>query len=144
MILRRSTGRLGGMSFAAHLFVQSSPGSIDTRNILSVCQEGEVVNRTLLREMLGYFIDENRRRLATLTQALDAGERQTFRQTAHALRGSAAMLGAGRLHDLAWGLELDGADTDLPTLQLAVTRLQAEFDAVVTSLHNAHPDALTD
>jgi HPt (histidine-containing phosphotransfer) domain-containing protein len=132
------------MGFAAHPFVQSSPGSIDIRNILSVCQEGEVLNRALLREMLGYFIDENRRRLAALLQALEAGERQTFRQTAHALRGSAAMLGAGRLHDLAWGLELDGADTDLQTLRLAVTKLNAEFDAVVSSLHTAHPDALTD
>jgi len=132
------------MSFATHPFVRSSPGSIDTRNLLSVCQEGEVLNQTLLREMLGYFIDENRRRLATLAQALEAGERQTFRQTAHALRGSAAMLGAGRLHDLAWGLELDGADTDLQTLQCAVTRLNVEFDAVVNSLHHAHPDALTD
>jgi HPt (histidine-containing phosphotransfer) domain-containing protein len=132
------------MGFAAHPFVQSSPGSIDTRNILSVCHEGEVLNRTLLREMLGYFIDENRRRLVTLNQALEAGERQSFRQTAHALRGSAAMLGAGRLHDLAWGLELDGADSDLQTLQQGVARIEAEFAAVVTALHLAHPDALTD
>ena len=101
------------MSFATHPCVQSAPGSIDTRNILSVCCEGEVLNRTLLREMLGYFIDENRRRLVTLSHAVDSGERDTLRQTAHALRGSAAMLGAGRLHDLAWGLELDGADSDL-------------------------------
>jgi HPt (histidine-containing phosphotransfer) domain-containing protein len=124
--------------------VRSAPGAIDTRNILSVCQDGEVLNQTLLREMLGYFIDENRRRLVTLAQALEAGERHTFRQTAHALRGSAAMFGAGRLHDLAWGLDLDGADSDLSTLQDAVARVAFEFDAVVTSLHNAHPDALAD
>jgi histidine phosphotransfer protein HptB len=133
-----------GMSFAAHPCVQSAPGSIDTRNILSVCREGEVLNRTLLREMLGYFIDENRRRLVTMSQAVDSGERDRLRQTAHALRGSAAMLGAGRLHDLAWGLELDGADSDLQALAHAITRLRAEFEAVVTSLHHAHPDALTE
>jgi HPt (histidine-containing phosphotransfer) domain-containing protein len=132
------------MGFAPHPFVQSSPGAIDTRNILSICHDGDVLNRTLLREMLGYFIDENRRRLITLTQALEAGERHTFRQTAHALRGSAAMLGAGRLHDLAWGLEMDGADSDLPTLQHAVARVGVEFDAVLTSLQIAHPDALAD
>jgi len=122
--------------------VRSSPGAIDTGNLLSVCREGEVLNRTLLREMLGYFIDENRRRMATLTQAVSVGDRQLLSRTAQALRGSAAMLGAGRLHDLAWGIELDGADSDLQTLQQAVVRLAGEFDAVVTSLRNTHPDAV--
>jgi HPt (histidine-containing phosphotransfer) domain-containing protein len=124
--------------------VQSAPGSIDTKNILSVCREGEMLNQALLREMLGYFIDENRRRMAMLAAAVESGHRDTLRQTAHAVRGSAAMLGAGRLHDLAWSLELDGADSDLQTLADAITRLQAEFDAVVLSLRHAHPDALTD
>ena len=132
------------MRFAAHPFVQSAPGSIDTKNILSVCREGNVVNRVLLREMLGYFVDENRRRMATLAAAVESGQRETLRQTAHAVRGSAAMLGAGRLHDLAWSLELDGGDSDLQSLAYAITRLHAEFDAVVISLRQAHPEALTD
>ncbi len=124
--------------------MQSSPGSIDTTNILSVCREGEVLNRALLREMLGYFLDENRRRMATLAQAVEAGQRETLRHTAHALRGSAAMLGAGRLHDLAWGLELDATDTDQQTLAHAVIRLRDEFAAVVCSLRHAHPEAWVD
>jgi HPt (histidine-containing phosphotransfer) domain-containing protein len=124
--------------------MKSTPGAIDTRNLLSVCRDGETPNQALLREMLSYFIDENRRRVSAMAHAVATGERETLRQTAHALRGSAAMLGAGRLHDLAWGLELDGADSDLQTLGNAIGRLQVEFDAVVSSLRDAHPDALTD
>jgi HPt (histidine-containing phosphotransfer) domain-containing protein len=124
--------------------MKSTPGAIDTRNLLSVCWDGETPNQALLREMLSYFIDENRRRVTTMAHAVAAGERETLRQTAHAMRGSAAMLGAGRLHDLAWGLELDGKDSDLQTLENAIGRLQVEFDAVVSSLRDAHPDALTD
>jgi HPt (histidine-containing phosphotransfer) domain-containing protein len=124
------------------LVVRSSPGAIDTGNLLSVCREGEVLNRTLLREMLGYFIDENRRRRATLIQAVTVGDRQLLSRTAQALRASAAMLGAGRLHDLAWGIELDSADSDLQTLQQAVARLAGEFDAVVVSLRLAHSDVI--
>ncbi|HUE86613.1 MAG TPA: Hpt domain-containing protein [Vicinamibacterales bacterium] len=124
--------------------MQSSPGSVDIRNILSVCRVGEALNRGLLRELLGYFIDENQRRMATLTQAVDAGNRDTLRHVGHAVRGSAAMLGAGRLHDLAWCLELDAAETDLTALRGAVDALGVELDAVVTALHNAHPEAWTD
>jgi two-component system sensor histidine kinase/response regulator len=128
------------MSFATHPFVRSSPGAIDTSNILSVCQDGEVLNRALLREILGYFIDENQRRMATLAEAIDAGQRDVLRQTAHAITGSAAMVGAGRLHDLAWSLEMDAAE-DLSTLRIAVNILHSELDAVVASLHAAHPEA---
>jgi HPt (histidine-containing phosphotransfer) domain-containing protein len=135
---------VAGMSFATHQFVQSSPGSIDTRNILSVCHKGEVFNQALLREMLGYFVDENRRRMTSLAQAVEEGQRETLRHTAHAVRGSAALFGAGRLHDLAWGLALDATATDQQMLAHAVTSLRVEFAAVVCSLRHAHPEAWVD
>jgi HPt (histidine-containing phosphotransfer) domain-containing protein len=121
--------------------MDSSPGSIDTRNILSVCQSGDTLNRALLREMLGYFIYENERRMVTSQRAVRDGDREALRQVAHAVRGSAAMLGAGRLHDLAWSLELDALTSELAELARAVSRLQRELDAVVAALHRAHPEA---
>jgi HPt (histidine-containing phosphotransfer) domain-containing protein len=132
------------MSFATHLYVKSTSGAIDTRNLLSVCQEGEILNQALLREMLGYFIDENRRRMLTMAHAVATGQRETLRQTAHAVRGSAAMLGAGRLHDLAWGVELDAEQSDMATLDQAVAKLDAEFIVVLAALHQAHPEAWLD
>ncbi len=131
------------MSFAAHPFVRYSPGAIDTSNVISVCRDGEILNRALLREMLDYFVTENERRMATLAEAVAAGQRKVVRDTAHAITGSAAMLGAGRLHDLAWSLEMDAED-DLSTLLTAVNTLHTEFGAVVASIHAAHPEAWTD
>ena len=125
-----------------HTAMDSSPGSIDTRNIVSVCQSGETVDRDMLREMLGYFIDENERRMIASQEAVVNGDRVLLRQLAHAMRGSAAMIGAGRLHDLAWSLEMDADSTPLPMLARAVNSLRLELDAVVAALRKAHSDAL--
>ena len=124
--------------------MDSAPGSIDTRNIVSVCQSGDTVDRALLREMLGYFIDENERRMTTSQRAVVSGDREALRQLAHAIRGSAAMLGAGRLHDLAWSLEMDATNSELSVLARAVNRLRLELDAVVAALRKAHPEAWTE
>jgi HPt (histidine-containing phosphotransfer) domain-containing protein len=91
--------------------------------------------------MLGYFVDENERRIVSAQYAVVSGDRETLRQLAHAMRGSAAMLGAGRLHDLAWSLEMDAATTELQALARAVNTIRLELDAVVAALHRAHPEA---
>jgi HPt (histidine-containing phosphotransfer) domain-containing protein len=121
--------------------MHSFPGSIDTRNLLSVCQNGDSLNRGLLREMLDYFIQENERRLVSSKEAVETANRESLRQVAHALRGSAAMLGAGRLHDIAWGLEMDALTSELAALGDAVKALGEELDAVIASLRQAHPEA---
>jgi HPt (histidine-containing phosphotransfer) domain-containing protein len=121
--------------------MESAPGSIDTRNILSVCHSGDTVDHELLREMLGYFIDENERRIVGSQEAVVSGDRESLRQLAHAMRGSAAMLGAGRLHDLAWSLEMDADRHDLQLLARSVNTLRLELDAVVTALRRTHPEA---
>jgi HPt (histidine-containing phosphotransfer) domain-containing protein len=132
------------MRFAAQPFVKSTPGSIDIRNIVSVCRDGDTLNLPLLREMLGQFIDENRRRMQTLAEAVEAGDRNAVGQQAHAVLGSAAMLGAGRLHDLSWSLVLDAKDNGLSALRLSVVALREELEAVVRALHAAHPEAWTE
>ena len=143
--LPRIAGVCQGMSLAAQPFAMDSyPGSIDTRDLVSVCRVGEGLDRALLREMLGYFIDENQRRMARSAEAVETGNRETLRQVAHAVRGSAAMLRAGRLHDLAWGLELDAVTSDIPQLRLSLDALRTELDAVVTSLYRVHPEAWND
>jgi HPt (histidine-containing phosphotransfer) domain-containing protein len=121
--------------------MDSAPGSIDTRNLLSVCQSGNSLDRLLLREMLGYFIDENERRVVASQEAVVSGDREVLRQVAHAMRGSAALFGAGHLHDLAWSLEMDADRSDLKTLARDVSKLRIEFDSVVAALRKAHPEA---
>jgi HPt (histidine-containing phosphotransfer) domain-containing protein len=124
--------------------MDSAPGSIDISNIVDVCRSGESLDRALLREMLGYFIHENQRRMATSLEAVEAGNREALRQLAHAVRGSAAMLGAGRLHDLAWSLELDAASSDIADLRRSVVALRSELETVVSNLYKAYPEARGD
>ena len=119
-------------------------GSIDTSNLLSVCRAGDALDRALLREMLDCFIVENARRLTLARQAVDRGDREELRQIVHAIRGSAAMLGAGRLHDLAWHIELDAHRSDLSALSRSVDGVGGELDLVIANLQKAHPEAWTE
>jgi HPt (histidine-containing phosphotransfer) domain-containing protein len=136
-----STANQGTAIAAQPLRMDSAPGSIDTRNIVSVCQSGDMIDRALLREMLGYFIDENERRMTNSQEAVVNGDREGLRQLAHAMRGSAAMLGAGHLHDLLWSLEMDAEHSELQTLARAVAKIRQELDEVVKALRKAHPEA---
>lgn len=124
--------------------MQSAPGSIDTRQILDVCAVEGRVDRLLLRELLGYFVDENARRLDACAAALARGDRRALRDLAHAVRGSAALFGAGRLYDLAWALEQDAGIDGLTVLGSAIGNLRGEYDRVVDALRRAHPDAWID
>jgi hypothetical protein len=54
------------------------------------------------------------------------------------------MLGAGRLHDLAWSLEMDAATSELGELARAVNKLRLELDAVVRALRQTHSDIWID
>lgn len=119
----------------------TTPGSVDTTNILSVCRSGDELDEALLKEILGYFVDENHRRILHAAQAVNAPDREALRQIAHAVRGSAAMLGAGRLHDLATAIEHNAFADDVDLLRRAVTDLSVEFAAVLAALRARHPDA---
>jgi HPt (histidine-containing phosphotransfer) domain-containing protein len=119
----------------------SDSGSIDTTNLLAVCRSGDSFDDALMRELISHFVDQNRRRMDDAVTAVHAGNRDAVRQIAHAVRGSAALLGAGRLHDLAYAIE-HGAPAELPELQAAVAAMDHEFAAVLSSLHTRYPDAM--
>ena len=116
-------------------------GSIDTTNLLQVCRSGDAVDVTLLRELLGYFVDANRDRMQEAARAAGVESRAELRDIAHAVRGSAALLGARRLEDLARVIERDALTSDAGCLSTAVAALQAEFSAVLTTIQQRHPEA---
>lgn len=126
------------------ILMRSEPGAIDTSDILSVCRNGGSLNRALLKEILGYFVAENRHRIEQANRAARAADRETLCQVAHAVKGSAALVGAGRLHDLARAIEYDALPGELRALSAAVAALKDEFSAVLQSLRSCHPDALSD
>jgi HPt (histidine-containing phosphotransfer) domain-containing protein len=123
--------------------MRSHPGAIDLSNLEAVCQNGESFNTALLRELVGHFVEQNRRRLDQASDAIDAGNREALRDLAHAVKGSAALLGAGRLHDLAFSLEHRAEPGELPELKSAIARLNGEFNAVLHALRQRHPNSLS-
>jgi HPt (histidine-containing phosphotransfer) domain-containing protein len=122
--------------------MRSHRGAIDLSNIEAVCQTGNSFNTALLRELLGHFVQQNRERLEQASNAVAAGNREALRDLAHAVKGSAALLGAGRLHDLAFSLEHRAEPGPLPELKSAVNRLNGEFKAVLHALRARHPKSL--
>lgn len=119
--------------------MRSAPGSIDTRDIVSICSANGVCDMALLQEILGHFIRDNQRRMDIATTAVQSHDRQGLRQVAHSVSGSAAMIGAGRLHDLAWSLEQDAASSEVSALHSAVAAMHDEFAHVLSALKAAHP-----
>src|SRR5262245_59584669 len=123
--------------------MRSHPGAVDLRNLEAVCQSGESFNTALLHELVGHFVEQNRRRLDLASQAIDAGNRVAVADLAHAVKGSAALLGAGRLHDLAFSLEHRARPGELKELRSAVARLNGEFRAVLHALRARHPNSVS-
>jgi HPt (histidine-containing phosphotransfer) domain-containing protein len=73
---------------------------------------------------------------------VSAGNREALRDLAHAVKGSAALIGAGRLHDLAFILEHRARPGELHELQAAVATLSGEFSAVLHAIRARHPESL--
>ena len=122
--------------------MRSHPGSVDLSNLEAVCQNGGTFNAALMKELVGHFVDQNRRRLDLASAAISAGDREALRDLAHAVKGSAALLGAGRLHALAFALEHRAEPGDPGELQSAVATLNGEFSAVLHAIRQRHPDSL--
>ena len=124
--------------------MRAEPGSVDISQVLSVCRSGESLDSALLKELLGHFVTQNRRRMAAASEAVHGGDRPALREIAHAVTGSAALMGATRLRELASTIEHQAVPGDINLLRAAVHALNREFAAVIAVLRERHPDVLTD
>lgn len=109
-------------------------------DLLRVCHAGDHVNDALLKEMLGLFIADNGRRIDLAQQAAKRGDHLALRGAIHAIKGSAALIGATRLRDLAGDLELRVVSGTARNTESATEIMREEFAAVVKTLHSLYPD----
>src|SRR5215218_1769037 len=123
--------------------MRSHPGAVDLSNLEAVCQGDTAFDTSLLTELIGHFVEQNRRRLEQALDATRDGNRPGLRDLAHAVKGSAALLGAGRFHALAFALEHNAEMADWPDLRAAVATLAVEFDAVLNAVRARHPETLS-
>lgn len=96
-------------------------------------------NSQVYRRVLSLFLGTHAQDHQALTDALTSGGGEPLRQRAHAIKGAAATLGAFRIRDRAFAVEM-GVRADLPAEEVAllVEQLQAEMVALARNLrrHN--------
>jgi two-component system sensor histidine kinase/response regulator len=116
------------------------PGRVQLDDLLAVCRAGDHINRELLKEMLALFIEDNRRRVDLAIAAADSGDRLELRSAVHAIKGSAALVGAAHLRDLASDIELRVVQGNVDNVAASTQSLRTEFDAVAATLRSLYPD----
>jgi HPt (histidine-containing phosphotransfer) domain-containing protein len=116
-------------------------GAIDPTDLLAVCRAGSATNHDLLYEILGHFVRQNGDRMTQVMTALETADRVKVAQIAHAIKGSAAMVGAGYLAQLANRIEVDAAAGSPALLVNDVSAMRDEFAAVVRTLRAQYPAA---
>jgi HPt (histidine-containing phosphotransfer) domain-containing protein len=105
---------------------------IDVRRLRDSLTEAGVP--AVFRELVNVFLHETPDRLATLRQAVVAGDRRTMKFVAHTLKGTSGYLGARGLSQIC--LELEGVSATAPPgagLPL-LDALDAEFVRVRAAL----------
>jgi HPt (histidine-containing phosphotransfer) domain-containing protein len=88
----------------------------------------------LIDKLTGLFEKSSRERAAALEAFLMAGDRKQLSRTAHAVKGSAAQVGAESLRALASALEQDAERLDSAALQERVDAVSVEIDNAMASL----------
>jgi HPt (histidine-containing phosphotransfer) domain-containing protein len=95
-------------------------------------------SRDFANELVDLFVQDSRGRVDTLSEASATGNNHALRTVAHSLKGSAGTMGARRLADLCYRLELHAkgpADRDVSAR--LVSEIRAEFLALVATFADA-------
>jgi len=103
---------------------------LDPGVIASLRDLGGEDDPELFAELVGLFLDDTPKRLEALCSALEQQDPVAVEQAAHALKSSAANLGAFALSDLLRQIECAGKDGDLTMATPLVERTDHGFGLV--------------
>ncbi len=100
-----------------------------------------------MTDVVRVFLDDLPGRLAAIHAAVTGRNAEALRAAAHALKGAAANLSAGRLSEAARVLERAGADSRMDAAETAWPQFSFEASAVSDALHrqfaSSSPTSLT-
>jgi HPt (histidine-containing phosphotransfer) domain-containing protein len=88
---------------------------------------GRIVDEELVAEIMPVCVEDNRERLKMLAVAVWEAESENVKGYAHAIKGSAANLGAKRLSELALRLEHMASLGDLSEARQLLEAMETEF-----------------
>jgi CheY-like chemotaxis protein len=86
----------------------------------------------IIREVVPLFPQDNKHRINTIAEAIDSGDTKKMKSSAHAIKGAALNIGAGRLSDLAASLEVAGHKQQTDQYSRIFDQLAVEFEKVVS------------
>ncbi len=109
----------------------ASAGIVDALAIIE-----RMGGRDLVVKLVAMFAQTARERVERLNRLLAADDRVQLSRVAHALKGSAAQLGAEHLRDLCASLERDAATLHRDQLTGRVTAIVAAVGATISALES--------
>jgi CheY-like chemotaxis protein/HPt (histidine-containing phosphotransfer) domain-containing protein len=85
-------------------------------------------NRELLTEIVEAFLEESRRLMKSMLEAVEQGDMTTLERAAHTLKSAARYFGASHASETALRLELMGRDRQLPHVREALAELEGQLE----------------
>lgn len=107
---------------------------LDSDVIDSLRELGGEDDPELLAELVGLFLSDTPKRIDELLTAVASDDLQGMERAAHALKSSAANLGAMNFSELFRSIESAGRSEDMETARPLVARCQGEFQSVEAAL----------
>ncbi len=119
---------------------ETAPGpAVDDAALEALRALQEPEGPDVVQEMIELFLGDLAARHEAITAALAGGQADRLRAEAHALKSSAAYIGAPRLAEAAKALEQVARAADLPGAQVAAARLAQEAEAARAALTSRLP-----
>ncbi|MEK7993745.1 MAG: ATP-binding protein [Planctomycetota bacterium] len=109
--------------------VSNNDEAVDWAHILSSWGDEEMI-----REVVEVFLEDGRRSVELIADAVKAENAEDVQLYAHRLKGSARQVAAGQLSEKAHCLELAGRKKDMAAAAGLLVQVQAEFEKVTSLL----------
>lgn len=91
-------------------------------------------DRELARKLIELFLDQSPKLLAQVRAAVEAGDSEALRRSAHALKGTISNFPSGPARGVAARMEVIGFDGDLPAAREALPMLEKEVERLCAIL----------
>jgi len=113
-----------------------SDDSLDTSECEQVINWDQLISRLedeeLIRKVVPLFPVDNKERIKTLAEAIEAGDAKRIASCAHAIKGAAVNIGAKRLSEIAGYLEVAGHKDNTAAAPQIFDELENEFERVAS------------
>lgn len=91
-------------------------------------------DRDFLEELVMLYLEDADEQIAGIRAALESSDAKTLERRAHSLKGASANVGAERMREIAYEMEMAGKGEHLADAWSILERIQAELPRVAEAL----------